>query len=416
MMRLLLKTLSWGLGIVLALVVVITVLIMLDSRPHVPIGIPMTAAEHAWVKRWIALNRPSANRSNGINHISLTEQEADLLLNALLDKIAEGRAVLRLHDGNAQVTASLRLPLDQVRSYLNLELSLVEDGHLLRIESARIAGLPVPGSLIQALAKQAIGAVERAQVVQSLEIGEGEIHLSYAWRPNLLEHIGSGLVSEEDLPGVLRYQARLQALSAEHPRRRPIALAELLSALLGEAAADRDMDPAAANRAAILALAAYVNDRTIRDPGQAAPSRSSPRRIVTLRGRRDLSQHFMTSAALAVEGNDTLSSLVGWYKELSDSDGGSGFSFADMTANRAGIRFAKLATESRESALRIQRIARTGLKEGDFMPAIEGLPEGMSRSSFATSFGDPKTQAYKRMILTIDKRIDARPLFQPASG
>ena len=199
--------------------------------------------------------------------------------------------------------------------------------------------------------------------------------------------------------------------TADRPRRQSLELAELLAALLAEAAADGRADPIAANRALILALAAYVNDRVIHAPGEP---RADPRQRphpVQLRGRRDLSQHFMTSAALAVGGNDTLSRLIGWYKEVSDSAGGSGFSFADMTANRAGIRFAKLATESPSSAHRLQRLGSRGLTADDFMPPIEALPEGMSRNRFMSRFGDTHPGAYQRMLETIDRRIAERPLF-----
>ncbi|NEX23266.1 hypothetical protein G3480_23705 [Thiorhodococcus mannitoliphagus] len=414
-MRQLIKLLSWTLSALLVIVLGLAALLALDSRPQIP-HIALTSAERAWVKAWIATNRPSANRSEGINRLTLTEKEANLLLNGLLDRAAQGRATLDLQDGAAEISASLRLPLDQVATYLNLRLKLIEDANLLKIESARVAGLPIPAALAQKLAEQAIGAVARAQVVQSLEIEDEAVSLSYAWRPHLLEHLGSSLVAEDDLPDVLSYQAQIQAIAQNWPRRQPIALSKLLSELLATAAAERRADPVDSNRTLIIALTAYVNGKRIRAPSDDDSSRTSHPRPVTLRGRRDLSQHFMTSAALTIEGSDALSNVIGWYKELSDSDGGSGFSFADMTANRAGIRFAKLATENAASARRLQQLGRAGLSEDDFMPKIDGLPEGMSRSSFATDFGDPDAQTYKRMILHIDRRIDSRPLFRPSPG
>ncbi|NEV60881.1 hypothetical protein [Thiorhodococcus minor] len=410
-MRQLIKLLSWTLSVLLTLMLGIALLVALDSRPRIP-ETALTPAERTWVKQWISANRPSARPSSGINALSLTEREASLLLNGLLERMAQGGADLTLRDGAAELSASLRLPLDQVTSYLNVRLRLVEDAKLLRIESAKVAGLPIPAALAQTLAEQALGAVERAQVVKTLDLEEGAIHLSYAWRPHMLEHLGSGFVPEDELPDVLGAQERLHAIAQDWPRRQPITLARLLSALLAE----EGDDPVAANRAAILALAAYVNGRIIRDPSEAGTKKVARPRPVALRGRRDLSQHFMTSAALTVEGNDALSNLIGWLKEVSDSDGGSGFSFADMTANRAGIRFARLATESPAGARRLQRLARSGLSEEDFMPEIDGLPEGMSHRSFVRDFGDPGGQAYKRMILNIDERIESRPLFRRSAG
>ncbi|MBK1723728.1 hypothetical protein [Thiocystis violacea] len=410
-MNVLIKTLVWLCGIAIAAGIGLAALVILDSRPLLETDMHITAAERAWVQRWIAVNRPSANRSEGLNSLSLNEREANLLLNALVDKIGQGRGHVHLGQGGARILVSLRLPFDQVQSYLNLDLSVVEGDPLPRIASARIAGLPIPGVLAQTLVEQALGAVERAQILDQVQIQRDRILVSYAWRPYMLEHLGSGLVAAADLPHVLRYQARLETLTADKPRRKPIELADLLAALLAAADADQATDPVTSNRAVILALAAYVNGRVMHDPAEADTGNAKRPRVVLLRGRRDLGQHFMTSAALAVQGNDTLSSLIGWYKEVSDSDGGSGFSFADMTANRAGIRFAQLATQSPASARRLQQVAARGLTADDFMPPIDGLPEGMSRDSFTSRFGDPKTQAYQRMLTAIDQRIDARPLF-----
>ena len=46
-------------------------------------------------------------------------------------------------------------------------------------------------------------------------------------------------------------------------------------------------------------------------------------------GRKDFAQHFLASAALAARGDSTLSNAVGLFKEISDTDRGSGFSFTD---------------------------------------------------------------------------------------
>ena len=170
-----------------------------------------------------------------------------------------------------------------------------------------------------------------------------------------------------------------------------------------------ESDATAENRALILALAAYVNRRAIlpaqEDPG--APS-ARPRFFhpVVLRGRRDLAQHFITSAALTAQGGDALSDLVGLYKEVSDADGGSGFSFPDLTADRAGTRFAELAVGDVAGARALQSAARRGLREEDFMPPIDGLPEGLAKGDFAALYGDTRGPAYRRVSDEIERRID----------
>jgi hypothetical protein len=407
-------TLGWLTLFMVVVAVTLGALLLLDSQPLVETDPAITAEEHAWAKHWIATNRPRGRRSGELIAIALTERETNLLANELLNRLGQGRASLRLDDGRAHLAALLVLPWNPLGGFINLELTLVEDGHLPKIETARLAGLPLPGTLVQTLADRALAAVESTKLLQQVELNDDRIRIVYEWRPDLLERIGSGFVAETDLPNLLRYQNELTSKVAQIPRRQPLQLADLLAYLLAKAGAQPpSADPSAENRALILALAAYVNGRTIREPGDSAAS-ARPRqpRPVLLRGRRDLSQHFMTSAALAIQGDDTLSGMVGWYKEMSDANGGSGFSFADMAANRSGIRLAQLATADRESARRVQVIAGQGLTEEDFMPTLDGLPEGLDQRTFAANFGGTNHADYQRLIVHIDRRIDASRLFR----
>ena len=62
----------------------------------------------------------------------------------------------------------------------------------------------------------------------------------------------------------------------------------------------------------------------------------------TLAGRHDLKQHFFISAGLQAASDANIAFTIGEFKELLDSDkGGSGFSFDDLAADRAGLRLAK---------------------------------------------------------------------------
>ncbi|MBK5964920.1 hypothetical protein CCR95_12710 [Thiocystis minor] len=408
--------LGWLAIIIIIVAVTLGALLFLDTQPLVEKDPAITAQEHAWARHWIATNRLRlrGSQSGELITVVLTERETNLLANELLNRLGQGRASLRLDDGRAHLATSLALPWNPLGGFINLELTLVEDGHLPKIETARLAGLPIPGALVQTLADRALTAVESTELLQRVELNDDQIRIAYEWRPDLLERISSGFVAETDLPNLLRYQDYLTRQVARGPRRQPLQLADLLAHLLAKAGAQPpSADPIAENRALILTLAAYVNGRTIREPADSATS-AKPRhpRPVLLRGRRDLSQHFMTSAALAIQGDDTLSGIMGWYKEMSDAKGGSGFSFADMAANRAGIRLARLATADRESARRVQGIAEQGLTEEDFMPTLDGLPEGIDQRTFAANFGGTNHGDYQRLIVHIDRRIETRRLFR----
>ena len=418
-MRLLIKALGWLLTLTVLAATAAAVLLFLDSGPLVPEERTLTAAEQAWANEWLHGVRRKGMKEGARVTLTLSQAEANLLAAYLIDRLGQGRAAVRIEDNRARVAASLSLPWDRSGSFLNLEVTVVGTGRLPRIEQARVAGLSLPGGLVQTLADRLVGALDRSGLLQRVDLMPNQVRLTYEWHRDALETLGSGLVSAEERARLMHYQGALADYGRGRRRGQSFELADLLSHLLTEAHRLAPPDPVQENRAAILALAAYTNGRTIRSLEKASGLESVPPgsfHRVLLRGRSDLAQHFMTSAALTSQGGDALSELLGLYKEVADSRGGSGFSFADLASDRAGTRFAQQATGDREGALAVQIFAQQGLREDDFMPAIEGLPEGLSQDAFAASFGDTHSAAYRRLLDAIDRRIDARPIYRSPEG
>jgi hypothetical protein len=168
----------------------------------------------------------------------------------------------------------------------------------------------------------------------------------------------------------------------------------------------------AENRAVILLLALYVNGR---DLTSIVPNAKTwprpPRHGVLLNGRADLAKHFIVSCALAAKAGGPLSDAVGLYKELADAREGSGFSFNDIAADRAGTRFGEYAVSS-DSARKLQRRARSGFSENEVMPATQDLPEFMPEREFIRRFGGVDAPAYNKMMAEIERRIAALPLYR----
>ena len=207
-------------------------------------------------------------------------------------------------------------------------------------------------------------------------------------------------------------QERL-ALINSSPKTRNVPLAEL-SAALFELATFRSQQFSAAgeNRAALVVLAFYVNGNSL---GRLLPAANSwPRpteQVVTLNGRDDFAKHFIVSAALAANAGSPLADAVGVYKEIADSRGGSGFSFNDIAADRAGTRFGEYAARS-ASARRLQQKLAAGLSENDLMPDTADLPEYMQEAEFKRVFGGFDGPEYKLMMAEIERRIAALPLYR----
>ncbi|WP_147869417.1 hypothetical protein [Stieleria maiorica] len=171
-------------------------------------------------------------------------------------------------------------------------------------------------------------------------------------------------------------------------------------------------DPVHTNQAAILALGVILGDehvatlarRSLDDSHHGAISRL--RQKVKLHGRGDLPRHFWVSASLTLLADGNRSTSVGVTKELMDSNpGGSGFSFVDLVADRAGVLFAMAATRDATSATTLQQTIRDGLDAADYCPPIEGLPEGISRDEFQSVYGGLGGEPTKRIVDEITKRL-----------
>ena len=125
--------------------------------------------------------------------------------------------------------------------------------------------------------------------------------------------------------------------------------------------------------------------------------------VVTLAGRSDLPLHYLISAALASTSGTSLADAVGLYKEMSDSRGGSGFSFNDLAADRAGTRFGERAMSD---AARLQAQLAPGLGESGLLPRIDDLPEALQAGALTRRFGGVGGDAYKQMLVEIESRLD----------
>jgi hypothetical protein len=131
----------------------------------------------------------------------------------------------------------------------------------------------------------------------------------------------------------------------------------------------------------------------------------------TFRGRHDLGQHFAVSAALVVIVGEQAAELAGIAKEVSDANGGSGFSFQDLLADLAGVAFGV--------AVRDGKVAPASLAESfkiqDFLPEPTGLKEGLAWPDFAAAYGGVTGEPFLREVQRIRQRIAALPGYKAAT-
>ena len=128
---------------------------------------------------------------------------------------------------------------------------------------------------------------------------------------------------------------------------------------------------------------------------------------MVLRGRPDWPLHLLISAALAAEAGSPLSDAIGLYKEVTDARQGSGFSFGDLAADRAGIR---LGLAARRDPLGLQARLASGVTDDDLLPMVKDLPEDMQEADYKRRFGGVGAPAHQAMVREIDARLDRLPL------
>lgn len=175
-------------------------------------------------------------------------------------------------------------------------------------------------------------------------------------------------------------------------------------------------DPVPAHRAAILALSVILGEEKIVrvarreiDPTRI-PELEALRGRITLQGRKDWVQHFWVSAGLTVLSDADRSIAIGLAKELMDATpGGSGFSFADLTADAAGNRFARAATRDAPSAIALQSRIDAGVRLADFVPELRDLPEGLTRDDFQDRYGGLGGAETRRLAEEIERRLAECP-------
>jgi hypothetical protein len=391
----------------------------IDREPAVRRANEITPANIKRAQQIIEQNDPRKLRAGNQRTVALTQHDLDVAANYVAHFYANGGARLILDDKKATLAASLRPPQAPVIFYFNIKATLTAGSPLPRFAEFRVGQLPIPGLIadwlvqraaVVLLGEEAIQAAARS--VKQVELKERQLAIVYEWSSNLRESLRTAAFSPDDQERLRAYQERLVLISTA-PTAKQISLAELLVALF-ELAEDRSRqgEPVAENRAAILTLAFHANGKSLEAIVPAANNWPRPApQLVTLQGRDDLAKHFIVSAAVAAKVGGQLSDAVGVYKELEDARNGSGFSFNDIAADRAGTRFGEHAAHS-QLASKIQQRLVAGVADKDLIPPTAGLPESLSESEFKRQFGGVDAPKYQQMIATIDRRIAALALYR----
>ena len=342
--------------------------------------------------------------------------DVDLAANYVANRLAKGSAQIALADKRANVRLSL--PLQYIPgAYVNIEATLVETRNLPQPRSVRIGKLPLPDALSEILASRLVQWLRHSPEYRTgldslrlFKMSPEQLSFLYRWEGGFSREFRASVVDKEERERVLRYQTLLAKNSRQFAEQMP--LSQVLPSLARQAIRQSKIgDAAAENRALILATTFYVLGISLEQllPEAATWPRPVPR-VITIDGRDDFAKHFMVSAAIAAYADTALADAIGLYKEVEDSRSGSGFSFNDLAADRAGTKFGEKSVAGEDAAQKLQRRVASGLTDSDLMPVWSDLPEFMPEAEFKRRFGGIDAPAYQRIMQKIEQRVTALPV------
>lgn len=403
---------------------VVGAFLMVEDEPRVPGALSLSTADIGRARVFMENTDPRNLAPGEVTAFSVEEQDLELLMNYALDQLEGGAAQVDLSNGLANVQISARLPDNPLGSYVNLDLTMSQWGETLTIEDLRVGGLNIPAGFADSGMQYAHEQLQRVpeyvaalDAINGYSIGDNRLNIVYQWQPDLVEQISNRgrdlLISSEDQERLLAHATNLSSITRDPQLANVTSLANLISPMFLFAQA-RGGDPAAENRAALIVMSMHIMGVSVpRVLGLPRDAITPPRpHKYELSERGDFAQHFLVSAGLTLSAGTGLADSIGLLKEMEDSQGGSGFSFTDIGADRTGVRFAELATANAETARSMQQLLSQNPQESIYMAEFRDLPESMPEATFERIYGGVGTPAYNNVIADIEARISATRLFQ----
>ncbi len=399
--------------------------VVVERTPAVQARTPSTAADATRTRAIFREFRSLTEAEGAAKQIRLTQSDMDSVMAFAVRALPFMRGEARVARDSVLVAVSADASAIPGGGWVNLRVAVDESADGLKLRLVRLGPLPLPAGLVLPVAggvldivlgdnlgQIAIKSIDGVSIKNdTVTLGVG---LNRDDRKALAKRVKDTVRSAAQLSttdDVRSYTFALHSAAKGGLVRQNGSALPFLSyamTLANERANGGDLSKEV--QSALHALAIYcghmkyqnlIGDVVPRDTRRSLNGCSSS----TMAGRHDLKQHFFISAGLQAASDANIAFTIGEFKELLDSRrGGSGFSFDDLAADRAGIRLAKklLSTPAAEMPAVLARLKR----ERDVFPNIAGLPSGLSERDFRRTYGDVDSSAYKQMLATIEQRID----------
>jgi hypothetical protein len=389
-----------------------------EPQPYITLDWTMSQADIDRAKK--ILREGSKTRPDEIGTIELSKEDLNLAANYLLNRFSKGRALIYLKENKLKFVVTATLPENKLGKYLNITFRLGNENGDPRptLTKFKAGKLLLPSKLAALIIETVVKhttlneyMILATDPIKAVRIDEDKITITYHpsqatinTARDILTH--SDTTANNNDASV--YQSKLDEIIRKHDPDWRLSLAELFQPLFTLAYQRASLETAIEeNRAVIYTINNYVNAQ--KTEGEAG-ARHYP---AFLYKRIDLAQHFIGAAALTASVNSQVAQALGEEKELQDSQIGNGFSFVDLTADKAGTRFGELATSSPDSARKLQQKMATIKDYKAFMPDPATLPENMDEATFKRRYQSTNSEAYQKISKRIDALIAATPIYRP---
>jgi hypothetical protein len=397
------------LGLLLALFIAVLAFMLAlatSSRPDPSPGpglsmADMVRAQKLWQRLGVRHMQEGQRRA-----VMLTGEDLALGLGYGAKRLGVAGATAQVGNQGLVVRLAMPVPGLPVKRYFNIQARFVQSESMLAPDLLKVGNVPLPAKLSTRLldwviTRSAYGPQYQVArgMLRGARLGPNQLTLVFVWHRAALEKaVGAGMGLQEASLETYRQLVR------DYGGREFAPLLGQVMALAQERS--RLLDPVAENRAALAALAERALGTRLGPGAQAGKGE------LRLAGRVDFAQHVALSAFLAATQGGKLSNMAGLYKELADTRGGSGFSFNDLAADRAGTALGQRAVASTHDAEQVQARLAGVVRPEVFFPRVDDLPEFLSPGAFQTRYGGVGSPAYQAMMNKIDARIRALPLYR----
>lgn len=414
----------------------IFLLLALQSERLVPVNAALSAAELNEVEQLLLESAPESTLSPSRRELQLSSGELNLLQRygfQVMGLLPQWSGQLQLQQDEVHALLSIQIDLGPLPIYLNMQGSFTNDDLGIHLRDLQLGNLQLPDPVMDFAVSRIQNNLLTADIgfdefqalldnVDAVELAPDRVSLTLLWEPQLMDRLAYRaqqiFVPLQDRERILDYyQVTKDIVSTIPTDLRAVSLNTFLVAMFNEAQERSKIsgDPVAENRAALQALAVYVNNEDIGQlVGQELAAGVEPASFIEVRlqRRQDLAQHLVSIAAITASAGAGFAQMLSNTKEAYDARYRSGFSFSDMTANTVGVLLASHATRDAVSAANMQARIIDMESESDFMPEVGSNRDGISEADFTVLYQDRNSYEYAARLRQIRTLIEERPLFQ----